>query len=147
MLKRFPAVLLIPLLAGCAGQVQLGPREIPVESYVLVDVEEANARVAGAAAAGEGWVRDPLAVAETVVGESFGRYYSVERVDERTERPRSTVVTLITGDYLDDSVWGTWNQILLSRDDAGVWSADEARRAWRCWRGHQRQSFGERLCL
>lgn len=146
-MARFLVVMLIPLLAGCAGQVQPGPRDIPVESYTLVDVEDVNARVADAAASGEEWVRDPLEVAERVVGDIFGRYCSIERVDELTERPASTVVTLITGWYLDDSVWGTWNQVLLSRDDAGVWTVDEARRAWRCHRAHQKESFGERLCL
>jgi hypothetical protein len=147
MVARLLAVLLLPLVAGCATQIPRGARDIPVESYMLADVEHVNAVVAGAAAADEEWVRDPVEVAERVVGNIHGRYYSVERVDEPSERPARTVVTVITGSYLDDSVWGTWNQVLLSRDDSGVWSVDEARRAWRCRRGHQRESFGERLCL
>jgi hypothetical protein len=146
-MARFLALLVLPLLAGCAGQVPPSPRDIPVESYVLVDVEGVNAEVALGAATGEEWVRDAIEVAKRVVGDIFGRYYSVERVDGPSERPTSTVVTVITGSYLDDSIWGTWNQVLLSRDETGVWSVVEARRAWRCHRAHQRESFGERLCI
>lgn len=147
-MRRIALIMLTAvLLTSCAGRVEPGPRDVPVESYVLVDVDDINARVRNAAAANEEWVRDPRAVAERFVRGVGGRYLSVERVDELTERPQSTTITIIRAKYLDDSVWGDWNQLLLSRASSGAWYVDEARRAWRCHRGHQTRAFGERLCL
>jgi len=86
-------------------------------------------------------------VAQRFVGPQHGRYVSIEKVDEASEFPRTTTITIVSGSYLDDSVWGVWDQLLLSRGSDGLWRIDEARRAWRCYRGHQTDSFGERRCL
>lgn len=148
-------VLSALLLAGCAAQRQeepapsrsIDPGDIPVESLVLVDVDDSNSAAATAAEAGEVWPLDALSVAERFVGEMSGRYLSIEKVDEPTESPKATTITIIRGGYLDDSVWGTWDQLTLSRQPDGTWRIDEARRAWRCYRGHQTDFFGERWCL
>ena len=149
------------LLAGCASMnsaqpdAQSGvisspdtaPRGLSVESFVLVDATDANTLAAAAAAAGEEWPSDALAVAQRFAGPQHGRYVSIEKVDEASERPNATTITVISGSFLDDSVWGVWNQLLLSRGPDGLWRIDEARRAWRCHRGHQTGFFGERWCL
>jgi len=149
------------IFAGCAargggepvdaaapdGLAQVAPRDMPVESFVLVDVEDANSRTGAAAEAGEQWPFDALAVAQRFTGPDASRYLSIEKTDEMTESPNATTITLVSGGYLDDSVWGVWNQLLLSRGADGVWHIDEARRAWRCYRGHQTDSFGEQWCL
>ena len=154
---------LLLLLVGCAarqggapeepeidglgvGQV-MSPRDVPVGSYVLVDATEVNAEAAAAATSGEEWPRDPLEVAKRLTGPLTGRYVSIEKVDEPGERAGATTVTVIDGSFLDDSVWGVWNRLLLTRMDDGTWRITEARLAWRCYRGHQRDSFGERWCL
>ena len=152
-MKQLAFIALCALvLAGCTARSGLrpddiSPRDIPVESFVLVEVDEANSRVAAAVAAGEEWPFDALAVAESLVGSPGGRYASIERVDAPAEVPNATTITFIAGGYLDDSVWGDWNQVLLSRMADGTWRIDEARRAWNCYRGHQTESFGERWCL
>lgn len=135
------------VLAGCAAQVDVGPRDIPVESFELLDVKDANARATAAAAAGELWPLDALSVAERFVEWGGGRYVSIEKVDEPSESPKATTITIIRGGYLDDSIWGHWNQLFLSRQSDDTWRIDEARRAWRCYRAHQTDSFGERRCL
>jgi len=135
------------LLAGCAAHTEIGPRDYAVDSFDLIDAEEMNSDVLAAAAAGEEWQLDALSVAQRFVKPIYGRYLSIEKVDEPSERPRTTTITIIRGSYLDDSVWGEWDQLLLSRQPEGAWLIDEARRAWRCYRGHQTESFGERWCL
>jgi len=143
------------LLSGCAGSEEFriptpsdaDPRGLPVESYRLVAIDEMNSAVMAAAAAGEEWPRDPLMVAWRFLEGLDGRYASVERVDEQKEWPWHTTITVIRGAWLDDSVWGVWDQLLLSRQEDGSWLIDEARRAWRCYRGHQMELFGERWCL
>ena len=49
--------------------------------------------------------------------------------------------------YPMKKVNGDWHRITLQRLPDGTWRLVEARRAFRCYRGHQQESFGERLCL
>ena len=151
------------LLAGCAAHEHteavdpgvllpwtyqgIAPRDVSVESFVLVDADEMNAAAAAATEAGEAWPLDPIEVARRFAEPWGGRYTSIEKSDEPSESPKATTVTVVRGGFLDDSVWGDWNQLLLLRRSDGTWHIDEARRAWRCYRGHQRESFGERWCL
>ena len=161
MTRGIAVALSVLLLTGCAARDNTEPevsagllidsdvaaRDLPVESFVLVDAGDANSLAAAAAEAGEQWPSDALAVAQRFVGPQHGRYVNIEKVDEASEFPHATTVTIISGSYLDDSVWGVWDQLLLSRGPDGLWRIDEARRAWRCYRGHQTDSFGERWCL
>ena len=141
--------------AAPAGSVEeilrLGPvgtaasTRVPVESYVVLETPEAEATIA--AGAGEAWVRDPLRVALATIGAGSSEGFQVDRTDPEDKNPDETVVSLVADGLKDDSVRAEWTQVLLHRDAAGVWHPVETRRAWRCWRGHHRESYSKQLCL
>jgi len=123
-------------------------REVPVKSWAMLEVDEFNATVAAAVDSGETWPEDPIEVVEQFIWGRIGAYYTrLEKQDNRVEGADSTVITLIRDRYADDSVRGDWHRIALNRLQDGTWRLLEARRAFRCYRGHQQDSYGERLCL
>ncbi len=146
-MRYFNAVILLMMVVFLtAANDEISPRDLPVESFVLVETADINARIVAAVESGDDWPFDPVSVAFEFLGSMEYRYVNIEKNDD-IESPNNTIVTIIRGGLLDDSVWGTWDQLQLSRTPKGIWHVDEARRAWRCYRGHQKDSFGKRLCL
>ena len=144
------------LLAGCSSakappatppEAQ-STREVSVESWAMLEVDEFNAKVDAAVDSGETWPEDPIEVVEQFIWGRIGAYYTrLEKQDNRVEGADSTVITLIRDRHADDSVRGDWHRIALNRLQDGTWRLSEARRAFRCYRGHQQDTYGERLCL
>jgi hypothetical protein len=124
-------------------------RDVPVESWAALDVEEFNATVDAAVDSGETWPGDPIDVVENFIWATIGgaNYTRLEKQDNRVEAPDSTVINLMRDRLADDSVRGDWHRIRLYRLDDGSWRISEALRAFRCYRGHQQAAYGERLCL
>jgi hypothetical protein len=124
-------------------------RDVPVESWADLEFDEFNTTVDAAVDSGGTWARNPIDVVERFirgeVGEAF--YTRMEKQDNRVEWPDSTVITLIRDRWADDSVRGDWHEITLYRLPDGTWRISEARRAFRCYRGHQQAVYGKRLCL
>ncbi len=122
------------------------PREPVVESSTVIDVTEFNAFAEDAAAAGEKWVRNPVMVVMEYLRHPNAPMTEITRVDPPGESMPSTTITVIQDGFHDDSVRGTWHEFLLERRTDGSWRIDEARSAYRCYRGHQKDEFGARLC-
>jgi hypothetical protein len=124
-------------------------RDVPVESWAVMEVEEFNASVDAAVDSGETWAQDPVDVVEQFIWGGIGvaAYTRLEKQGNRVEGSDSTVITLIRDRFADDSVRGDWHWISLHRLSDGTWRLSEARRAFRCYRGHQQDAYGERLCL
>jgi len=146
-LRRVLYSLLVPyLLLGCVALgEETSPAGMPVESYVLVEPDEINSRIRAAVEAGQEWQLDPVAIAIKFLGTTNYRYLNIERKIDKNSASKA-VVTVIRGALKDDSIWGNWEQLHMSRNEAGVWGIDEVRRAWRCYRRHQTKVFGERIC-
>jgi hypothetical protein len=153
MLKRVTtySVLALLLVTACSSSKQVpvtDPSEIPVESWDLVEVEGFNARIDEAVNAGETWPRDPIIVtSEFIWGGLSAHYTRLEKQDNRVEGADSTVIVIVRDRFLDDSIRGDWHRITLYRLSDMTWRLAEARRAFRCYRGRQLDSFGSSLCL
>lgn len=137
--------------ASCSVTVQTSavheaPRELVVESSSEVDVTEFNAFVE-AAAAGDDWVRNPILVVMEYLHHPNAAFVEISRVDPPGESMPRTTVTVIQDGFLDDSVRGSWHEFKLDRFTDGGWRIREAQSAYRCYRGHQKDTYGARLCL
>jgi hypothetical protein len=121
-----------------------GPR---VESWVLVEVDDLNARIGAAVEAGETWPQDPvLVVRELLFAGFWGWHVSILKDNNRLENPDSTVITITRDGFDDDSIRGDWHRISLHRLPDATWRVDEVRRAFRCYRGRQLDTYGSDLC-
>jgi hypothetical protein len=159
----FLAVLLLCLLASCGSERAEEPAEapaqdhagaatpgedgdVPIDSFVLVDVTERNARIAEAVADGETWPSDPIDLALWYLEFGGAPEMRISKTDAPGEAASTTTVTVIRDRLLDDSVRGIWDQLVLTRQPDGTWRIEEARRAYRCWRGFQLDAFGDLPC-
>ena len=138
------------LIAGCAGphpSVEEG-LDVKVESWESVDVSGLNARIEDGVAAGATWPRSPLRLTvELLVSDVDTRAIWLTEEGNRGEVADTTVVTAVRDGFLDDSVRGDWQRIVYHRLGDGTWRVHEARRAYRCWRGHHLSAFSSQLCL
>ncbi len=126
--------------------VQETPDEPTIESSNVIEVTEFNVFVDEAAVAGEKWVRNPVMVVMEYLRHPNAPLTEISRKDAPGESTPSTTVTVLQDGFLDDSVRGTWHEFILDRGTDGSWRIDEARSAYRCYRGHQKDEFGARLC-
>jgi hypothetical protein len=124
-------------------------RDVPVESWAVLEIDAFNSAVDAAVDSGRTWAQDPIDVVEQFLWGGIGgaRYSRLEKQDNRLEWPDSTVITLMRDGWADDSIRGDWHRLTLHRLPDGTWRLSEALRAYRCYRGHQQGTYGERRCL
>ena len=136
----FLAAVLVALAASAAAA---GPSlvDLPVVSTKVVSPGE---YVEAAALAARGSA--PVDIALKIVGTFAGSTQHIVQVNEGSETPSASRVTVIRDGLLDDSVRGERWDIRLERTASGVWRIAEVKRAWRCWRGAQRDGFAATLC-
>jgi hypothetical protein len=144
-------LLALPLsaLAQSDGAPVQPPRadSIPVESWQTLEVREINQRLFDAIAVGEAWTRDPMELALRLFPlSSEGTFASVSRESPRGESPGEATITIVSDGLLDDSLRGAWTQVELTRSKEGTWRVMSLKRAYRCWRGCNRERFSQRLC-
>jgi hypothetical protein len=141
------SVLVLLLAAGCAVSPRPDVDAVPVESWERVGVDEFNARVEGAVADGAAWPASPLSVAlELLDGDAGARHVTVDQRRNRAEAADTTTVVIARDGLLDDSVRGDWHRIVLRRLPDWTWRVHEARRAFRCQRGHHLESYSSEWC-
>jgi len=88
----------------------------------------------------------PVDVALTVVGPFEGARQLIVEVNEGTESPSASRVTVIRDGLLDDAVRTERWDIALTRTAAGTWEIREVAKAWRCWRGAMTAGFTAKPC-
>jgi hypothetical protein len=103
----------------------------------------AEYRKAAALAARKG---SPLDITLAIVGPFEGATQHIIQVNEGSEAPTASRVTVLRDGLLDDSVRGERWEIALARTAAGAWAIKEVSRAWRCWRGAQTDRFASTRC-
>jgi hypothetical protein len=139
--------LILVFVAGCAGTPVPGPGDTPVESWEPVGVDEFNARIDGAVAAGAGWPSSPLSIAlELLDGDAGARHVTVDQRRNRAEAADTTTIVIVRDGLLDDSVRGDWHRVVLRRLPDSTWRVHEVRRAFRCQRGHHLNSYSSEWC-
>jgi hypothetical protein len=87
-----------------------------------------------------------LDIALAIVGEFAGSTQHIIQINEGSEAPSASRITVVRDGLLDDSVRGERWDIVLQRTGAGRWRIAEVKRAWRCWRGEPTDRFATSLC-
>jgi len=123
------------------------PSEPEVASSTVIDATEFNVFVDESVAAGERWARNPVLVVMEYLRHPNAPVLEITRRDPPGESMPRTTITVVQDGFLDDSVRGTWHRFELERLADMSWRISEARSAYRCYRGHQTDDYGARLCL
>ena len=127
--------------------IVVGTDLLPLVSSRQADVDEFNKRIFDALALGERWPAEPMDLALHLLGYGDGaRLKSVTCRYQEGENPTATTVTVLWEGLQDDSVRGVWIRLELKKSDHGNWRVVEMNRAYRCWRGCNRERFSERAC-
>jgi len=131
------------IFASTVGAADPSPpiKELPVVDSKLVVPEEYRA-ASDLAARGN----PTLDIALKIVGAFEGSTQQIIQVNEGSETPSASYVTVLRDGLMDDSVMSERWDIVLKRTASGVWGIKEVRRSWRCWRGEQPNRFASVLC-
>ena len=144
MAGRFKRLILsAALLASPVGAADPPPplAELPVVDTKLVLPEEYRAASTVAARGGT-----PLDIVLKIAGTFEGATQHIIQVNEGSEAPSASRITVLRDGLMDDSVRSERWDIALERTAASVWSIKEVRRSRRCWRGEQLNWFASKLC-
>ena len=115
--------------------------DLPVTDMTVVT--PANYAVASKLAERNG---TPLDIVLAVVGKFEGSTQHIIQVNEGSESPTASRVTVLRDGLLDDSVRGDRWDITFARSANGAWTIREVKRAWRCRRGPQNDRFAATPC-
>jgi len=88
----------------------------------------------------------PLDIVLKIVGWLEGSRQQIIQMNEGSEAPSASRITVLRDGLLDDSVRGVRWDITLEKTTANVWSIKEVKRSWRCWRGEQMDRFATAFC-
>jgi hypothetical protein len=113
----------------------------PVVDSKIVPPEEYREAAAFAARGNE-----PLDIVLKLVGKFEGAKQHIIQVNEGSESPSACRFTVLRDGLIDDSVRGDRWDIALEKTAENVWSIQQVRRSWRCWRGEQTDRFATNLC-
>jgi hypothetical protein len=135
------------MLTACSASTDNHLERQPPKSWAEVDVKNLNARIDKAAAAEESWTTSPLLSVIHLLGDdSDARSVVIEEMKNRGEGADEATITCIHDGLMDDSVRGTWREVVLRRLPDGTWRISEARAAYRCWRAEDRELFQGSPC-
>jgi uncharacterized protein len=135
-----------PAAAHLASNVGAADPPLPLADLPVVDMERvdpAEYKTASGLTAGG---NAPLDIVLKIVGDFEGSTQHIIQVNEGSEAPSASRITVLRDGLMDDSVRGVRWDIALKKTTAGVWRIKEARRAWRCWRGGQMDRFAAAFC-
>jgi hypothetical protein len=133
------AALCAPVVGAADARLSLA--EVPVADTKLV-APVAYSKASALAARGGA----ALDIALAIAGEFAGSTQHIIQVNEGSEAPSASHITVVRDGLLDDSVRGERWDIVLERTGAGRWRIAEVKRAWRCRRGEPTDRFATRLC-
>ena len=137
--KRASAAMLASNAGAAAPPLPLA--DLPVMDMKLIDPVEYRA-ASDLAARGNA----PLDIVLKIVGDFEGSTQHIIQVNEGSEAPSASRITVLRDGLMDDSVRGVRWDIALEKTTAGVWRIKEVKRAWRCWRGGQMDRFATAFC-
>lgn len=128
------ATAVVPIAVGSAPPALLPNLAVASRKIVSpVEYREASTFAASGSA--------PVDIALKVAGTFEGSMQHIIQVNNASEAPSASEITVIRDGLLDDSVRSERWEISLERRVPGIWEIKEVRRAWRCWRGAERERF------
>ena len=141
---------LLVSVVGCASTngLESSLNHVEVESWETVDPAEMNTEITGALAEGEEWPRSPLAATVQLLGgDTDAQTLQLEEHRSNPEGVYMVIVVLVRDGFLGDSVRGDWHRIAYESQPDGTWRIRSVQRAFRCYRGHHKESFSREWCL
>jgi hypothetical protein len=81
-----------------------------------------------------------------IVGAFEGASQHIIQVNDSSELPSASRITVLRDGLMDDSVRSERWDIALAKTTVGVRRIEAVKRAWRCWRGGQINRFATVLC-
>jgi hypothetical protein len=136
-------ILSLLLLASTAGAAE---PLAPLSAVPVVDSKLVSPGVYREASLFAARGNAPLDVALKIAGKFEGATQHIIQVNEGSESPSASRITILRDGLLDDSVRGERWDIALERTAEDGWNIKEVRRSWRCWRGEQTNRFASKLC-
>lgn len=131
------------LIGACA----VAPAQTALTDVAVIATQQLSAADYADATAVADTGANPLMIALAIAGPFDGAAQHLVQTNSTGEQPRLTKVSVLRDGLLDDSVRSMRYDIELARvASGGYWSIKRVSRAWRCWRGPQRDTFGSRLC-
>lgn len=121
-------------------------RRVPLTEIKVAGMQRIEATQYAAASALAARGATPLDIALAVAGAFEGATQHLIQVNEGSEAPTVSRVTVLREGLLDDSVRGERWDIALERNAAGQWQIREVKRAWRCWSGARASVFAATRC-
>jgi hypothetical protein len=115
--------------------------DAPVASAKLIPAERYQGAAASAAAGASA-----LDIALQIAGEFEGTAQQLTQLNEGSEAPSATRVTVVRDGLPDDSIRAQRWDILLERAAGGGWTIREVKEAWLCWRGGSQDRFAADPC-
>ena len=87
-----------------------------------------------------------LDIALQITGSFEGAAQQITQLNEGSEAPSATRVTVVRDGLPDDSIRAQRWDILLERAAGGGWTIREVKEAWLCWRGGSQDRFAADPC-
>jgi hypothetical protein len=128
-------VTLSVMLAATCSSAQSAEPSIRLTDIAVAGsqaVPSSDYREAAATAARGG---TPVDIALAIAGRFEGSAQHIIQLNEGSESPVSSHVTVLRDGLLDDSIRGQRWDITLERSASGPWRIRNVQLAWRCWRG------------
>jgi hypothetical protein len=139
-------LLLVLLLVASCTRAEQPKDNFRVESSSSISFASFNNRLDEAAAKGDSWTQDPIRIAVKFLDSHGAPWVRIQRNDQGGEMSDATTIIVVEDGYRDDSVRGSWTQLKLKRLNDGTWRISDIQKAYRCWRGHHRESYSAQLC-
>jgi hypothetical protein len=130
-----------------------GPRQGDLEESPEVglkqeDIAATNKMISEAAAKNEAWTKSAEQVALKIAGEfSETSERAINVKADSAEDPDRLTITVTDDGYLDDSVRGMKQIMIMERDRYGVWKLTSYSKGWRCWSGRGHDDYSAKPCL
>jgi len=137
------SVLYVACVAGPAAGAGQPASALDAPVAATRVIAPANYQGASASAAAGASALD---IALQVAGEFEGAAQQITQLNEGSEAPSESRVTVVRDGLLDDSIRAQRWDILLGKSPEGAWVIREVRQAWLCWRGGQRDQFAADPC-
>ncbi len=135
-----------PSAAQLTSTVGAAHPPTPLADLPVVDMERVDPAEYRAASDLAARGSAPLDIVLKIVGTFEGATQYIIQVNEGSEAPLASRITVLRDGLMDDSVRGVRWDIALDKTTAGVWRIKEVKRAWRCWRGERTNMFASKLC-
>ena len=126
------SLILLTLTTGCTASSTGSTRD--VSSWETLETKAFNNKIHLAYKTDLNWADKPELYVFNLFEMSDLKRIFYEYNSDRIENPERITLTITRDGFLDDSVRGDIHQLVLVRDDKGVWEILTIKKAISCWR-------------